>query len=99
MDKKEYEERVKMVKAMEYIARQINDESIFDAWLMCGVADGDIPYGQLGDVDTDYFYDGADEYVDDECFSELMGTFISVISMVAIDGGLCCGGIASKSID
>ena len=36
-------ERVKFVKAMEYICRSINDETIFDAWLMNGVADGDIP--------------------------------------------------------
>ena len=40
-------ERVKMVKAMEYIARQLNDESIFMGWLSIGVADGDIPYGDL----------------------------------------------------
>ena len=35
-------ERAKMVKAMEFIARQINDENVFEGWLMEGVADEDI---------------------------------------------------------
>ena len=38
------EERIKMIKAMEYIARQINDEDVLGRWLVCGVADGDIDY-------------------------------------------------------
>lgn len=41
------QERVKMVKAMEYIARQINDEDVFEGWLVSGVEDGDIDYGDL----------------------------------------------------
>ena len=40
-------ERAKMIVAMEFIARQINDEDVFDRWLMCGVADGDIDYGNF----------------------------------------------------
>ena len=40
-------ERIKMVKAMEYIARQINDEAVFERWLIGGVGDGDIEYGEL----------------------------------------------------
>ena len=40
-------ERIKMVKAMEYIARNLNNEHIFYRWLMTGVADGDIAYGDL----------------------------------------------------
>ena len=35
-------ERVKMVKAMEFLARNINDEGVFEEWLIEGVADGDI---------------------------------------------------------
>ena len=38
------QERTRMVKAMEYICRQINDEDVFNGWLMGGVADGDIEY-------------------------------------------------------
>ena len=44
---KKLDDRVKMVKAMEYIARQVNDERVFDYWLSLGVADGDIEYGDL----------------------------------------------------
>ena len=39
--KKNMEERAKMVEAMEYIARQVNNEDIFMRWLRSGVADGD----------------------------------------------------------
>ena len=42
MTKQQREERAKMVLAMEYICRQINDEVAFNGWLMCGVPDGDI---------------------------------------------------------
>ena len=49
-------ERAKMVSAMEFIARQVNDEEVFEGWLMCGVADGDIEYGQLGDPDDLEYY-------------------------------------------
>lgn len=40
-------ERIKCVKAMEFLARQINDEEVFEEWLMDGVADGDIDVGDL----------------------------------------------------
>lgn len=40
-------ERIKMVKAMEFIARQVNDENVFERWLIGGVSDGDIEYGEL----------------------------------------------------
>lgn len=44
-------ERVKMVKAMEFIARQLNDENILNTWLTLGVADGDVNYGDLTETD------------------------------------------------
>lgn len=93
MDKREKEERKKMVLAMEYIARQVNDESLFDYWLSLGVADGDIPYGntEIGNIDS---YE--EDYIDDETFSQLMKTFINLISYTKKSGGLYCGGIVSK---
>lgn len=87
-------ERKKMVACMEYIARHINDESIFMGWLMGGVADGDIQYGYLNP-------DGVDEgYVDDDrYFAELMECFLR--KMVAADksGGLYCDGVVTGSSD
>lgn len=86
-------ERIKLVKAMEYIARQINDEDIFiSLWLTNGIADGDISYGDLN-VPTDFEEDEAYWYTDDEAFSELMGTFLIAMKYAAKSGGLYCDGI------
>ena len=35
-------ERIEKVRAMETLARSINDERVFLTWLSLGVADGDI---------------------------------------------------------
>lgn len=88
-------ERIKMVKAMEYIARQINDEPAFEPWLIVGVADGDIKYGDLeSNLDDDLVLD----YCDDETFADLMDTFLYVMKR-ASKGGLYCDGIISKPLD
>ena len=85
-------DRVKMVKAMEFIARQINNEETLMSWLWSGVADGDIEYGNF-DVD-----DGsADCYVEyDEDFADLMHTFLRCMVGAYNDGGLYCDNVVSK---
>ena len=87
-------ERIKMVKAMEYIARQVNNEDVFETWLTIGVADADIKYGDLdgGDDDgnLDIYYD------DDEEFADLMDTFLFMMREAYKDGGLYCDGVVSK---
>lgn len=87
-------ERIKMIKAMEYIARQINDETILGGWLMTGVADGDIEYGDLEATveDVDRLYG----YLDDQEFAELMGCFMRRIREAYKSGGLYCGGVVSE---
>ena len=92
-------ERTRMVKAMEYIARNLNDESIFYTWLSVGVADGDIPYGDLefrgaGDeVDEEVAY-----YCEDKNFADLMDTFLRCMRLAKCNySGLYCDGIVSKS--
>ena len=87
-------ERLKMVKAMEYIARQVNNEEVFEDWLMNGVADGDIDYGSL-EINTDDF-EILDYYTNDKTFPDLMKTFLRVMKYARLDGGLYCGGIVSK---
>ena len=90
-------ERMKMVKAMEFIARQVNNEEIFNAWLTDGVPDGDIEYGDLNvtEGDIDPYYCGAEGWWSqkeaDEHFSELMDAFIWVMKEAWKDGGLYCG--------
>ena len=88
-------ERVKMVKAMEFIARQINDEEVFWGWLVEGVADGDIYYGDLAATPSDVA-DSAEDYIEDRDFSDLMDTFLWCMSRAYKSGGLHCDGIVSR---
>lgn len=89
-----YTERIKMIKAMEFIARQINNEEIFEVWLEEGVADGDIDYA---DLDVDEVEDSyvLDYYLKDENFSEIMGRFTRLMKHADRSGGLYCDGIVS----
>lgn len=86
-------ERIKMVKAMEYIARNLADEEIWMDWASVGVADGDIPYGSLiilpGDKEELAYYLGDNE------FSDLMRTFLAVMDRALKNGGLSCDGVVS----
>ena len=88
MDK---QERLKMVSAMEFIARQLNDEELFiDTWLTVGVADGDIPYGEM--CDDEY-------YIEDANFANLMDTFLYLMHHAYADGsGLYCDSIISEDL-
>ena len=87
------EERKKMILAMEYIARQINDEDVFMGWLMCGVPDGDIEYGSF---DTEQIYD-EDSMLTDDGFRELMDCFLNRMVGAKKSGGLYCGGVVTKA--
>ena len=78
---------------MEYIARQINDENIFEGWLMCGVADGDIQYGDLDIENVDEYY------IKDNNFKDLMSCFLRKMSSAWHSGGLYCGDIVSETKD
>ena len=87
------QERIKMVKAMEYIARQINDEDVFEGWLISGVEDGDIDYGDLTVEDNDLeMY-----YSEDTLFADLMNTFLRCMKRAYKSGGLYCDNIVSKA--
>ena len=85
--------RIKMVKAMEYIARQLNDEEVFECWLMCGVADGDINYGDLTEEDKEGF---LSYYTEDAHFADLMQWFLNIMSGAKKSGGLYCDGVVSE---
>lgn len=83
--------RIEVVKAMDLLARCINDEGIFEYWLMDGVADGDLETG--GDWDNEY---DLGWYIKDERFAELMSTFLNVMAKAREDGGLYCDNVVSK---
>lgn len=80
--------RIEVIRAMETIARCINDETIFDSWLMLGVADGDIA--------PDTTDEDLECYAEDENFSEIMGLFLRLMSQANKSGGLYCDNIVSK---
>ena len=82
------QERAKMVNAMEFICRQINDEEVFEGWLMNGVADGDIEYGNLTSEVDEY-------YLEDENFADLMACFLRRMTAAKKSGGLYCDGVVS----
>lgn len=87
-------DRIKMVKAMEFVARQVNDEGVFESWLIGGVADGDIKYGDLEVRDEDR--EDLAVYIEDESFADLMHTFLYVMKNASRSGGLCCDRVVDK---
>ena len=80
-------ERIKLVRAMEYIARQVNDDEVFDLWVSLGIADG---------VLFDDSEAWIDEYITDERLSDLMRVFLRVMITASLKGGLWCDGVSSK---
>lgn len=83
-------ERRKMVLAMEYIARQVNDEEVFMGWLYGGVADGDLKYGETEPEMVDEWY------IEDDSFRDLMDCFLRVMARARRSGGLYCGDIVTQ---
>lgn len=80
--------RIEVVRAMETIARAINHEGIFEEWLSCGVADGDID-DDTTDEELMYYVES------NETFGELMSTFTHMMKKVHNNGGLYVDGVAS----
>lgn len=87
--------RIKMVKAMEFLCANINNEDVMETWLSLGVADGDISYGDLSvqhkDEEELYPY-----FEDDDDFAKLMDLFLYVMVKARKDGGLYCDHVVSK---
>lgn len=91
-------ERIKLVKAMEYIVRCVNAEDISNLWLMYGVADGAIDYGDLTVAENPEDDEGFWYAEEDETLSEIMGWFLTVMAAAYEDGGLYCDGVVSKRV-
>ena len=80
--------RAKVIRAMETIARCVNDEEVFYRWLLCGVADGDID-DDTTDEDLEY-------YCEDKTFADLMERFLDLMTAAKKSGGLYEDRIVSK---
>ena len=79
-----HRERAELVKAMETVARCINDECILESWLMCGVADGDITRNTTLDEIIELGYTESDTLVD------LMDCFLRCMKRANASGGIWC---------
>jgi len=83
-------DRRKAIVCMEFLARQVNDEEVFEYWLYEGVADGDIPYGSLDIARVE------DYYIEDKNFKRLMTDFLILMKGAYKSGGLYCGNVVSE---
>lgn len=89
-----FSERVKMIKAMEFLVRHINYEPIYDPWLLLGVPDGTVEFGDLSVSSGDEFT--FDTLLRDDDFTDLMDTFLFCMSKAYKCGGLVCDDVCSK---
>lgn len=80
--------RAEMVRAMETVARAVNDEEVFYGWLLCCVADGDID-DDTTDEDLEY-------YCEDKTFADLMERFLDLMTRAKKNGGLYVDRVVSK---
>lgn len=97
LEKMNRTELTRLIKAMEFVARQINDEGVFERWLMLGIADGDIRYGDLI-VDSES-EEELEYYTEDDNFAEMMSEFLRVMVGAYRSGGLYCNGVCSEDMN
>ena len=83
--------RKKMVLAMEMIARAVNDEDVFESWLMCGVADGEIDRYSTDIEQVDEYY------TEEQHYRELMDLFLRMMVNASKSGGLYDSGVVTKT--
>lgn len=86
-------ERMKMVRAMDTVIRNLNDEKFIMSWLTLGVEDHD---DDLSDEDLEF-------YCEDTVFADLMRLFCSIMNKATNEdkkhnfhGTLYCDNILSK---
>ena len=81
--------RCALVRAMDLIAKSVNNEIFIEEWLIRGVADGNINQN-TDDEDLEY-------YIQDTEFADLMDTFLHVMKNAQRDGGLYFDRVISKA--
>ena len=82
-------ERITALRAMEFLARSVNNEELLEPWLIEGVADGDIDENTTDEELIDYVDN-------DEFFANIMATFLCVMHGATKDGGLYIDGVVSE---
>lgn len=71
--------RIEFVRAMDMLARCINDENVFEGWLMNGVPDGLIKNASDESIA---------EFTDDETIKDFMDCFLRCMVSASKSGGL-----------
>lgn len=82
-------ERITALRAMEFLARSVNNEELLEPWLIEGVAGGDIDENTTDEELVDYVDN-------DEFFADIMATFLCIMHSAAKDGGLYIDGVVSE---
>ena len=83
-------DRKKVIWAMEVLAKCVNDEEVFEYWLVNGPGDGEI--------DTDDSFEKVDEYyIEDDNFADIMDSFLWLMHQAHKSGGLFTDGIVSQT--
>lgn len=88
--RKNMKERCELVRAMEIVCRNLNDEDILMHWLTEGVADGDITKDTSDDEIIQEYCE------DDKSFAEIMDCFLECVKAANKSGGLYCGRVVSN---
>ena len=97
MEKKvDIKQRIALVKAMEFVVRQINDDDVFMPWLSVGVADGDIPYESIVNQVTEEEIKNLDYWAEDDNFRDLIECFLRRMKGAIRSGGLYCNWICGS---
>ena len=81
-------ERYATILAMDMLARQTNNEAALEIWFYQGISDGDI--------DTETPNEMLADYIDDDKFTDVLDTFLCVMSESYKQGGLSVDGVNSE---
>lgn len=87
-------DRYNLIKAMEIVIRNLNNEDQIDRWLMNGIADGDLDSTTLELSQSEI--ENLEYYDDNDNFKFLMKLFTKIISAANKDGGLYNTGVVSE---
>ena len=87
------QERIQAVRAMDTIAKMLNDERKYEWWAMMGIPDGEIDENTK-DEDIEWL-------CDDDIFPDLLFNFCRVFGMKKekATGFLYCDGVIGKETD
>lgn len=84
-----FKERVSIIRAMDTIVRNLNDERDILWWLDSGVPDGEIN-AKTTDEELYWLVD------DDESFADIMSTFVKIMRRQPINGAMWVDNVLSK---